>query len=200
MGIAERRLRQKEEVRTKILATAWQIVKEEGWQALSIRKIADAIEYSVPVVYDHFENKDSILLEFAKQGFELLVKKMQQARKKHTDPSDQLRAIADAYWSFAFANKEYYQLMFSLGMASCEMGGCNQEKEAFSDVIMEPIEEILAKNKKKVSMSCMKYHTFWSVLHGLISIKMMESSVADDELNKMVMEDAVNGLINNLKE
>jgi DNA-binding transcriptional regulator YbjK len=42
MGIAERRLRQKDEVRSSILATAWQVVKKEGWQSLSIRKIADA--------------------------------------------------------------------------------------------------------------------------------------------------------------
>ena len=106
MGIAERRLRQKDEVRASILATAWQIVKEEGWQALSIRKIADAIEYSVPVVYDHFENKEAILLEFGKQGFELLVKKLQIAKKKTEDPGEQLELIADAYWHFAFRNKE----------------------------------------------------------------------------------------------
>jgi AcrR family transcriptional regulator len=68
MGIAERRTRQKEEVKANILATAWQIVKEDGWEAVSIRKIADAIEYSVPVICDHFENK-TILWEFAKQGF-----------------------------------------------------------------------------------------------------------------------------------
>src|SRR5580765_8222760 len=101
MGIIERRLRQKDEVRTGILNTAWQIVKEEGWQSLSIRKIADAIEYSVPVVYDHFENKEAILLEFGKQGFELLTKKLQHAKGKSEDPRLQLKAIADAYWSFA---------------------------------------------------------------------------------------------------
>lgn len=47
MGILERRLRQKVEVKTSILQAAWQLVLEEGWQALSIRKIADAIEYIV---------------------------------------------------------------------------------------------------------------------------------------------------------
>ena len=59
MGITERKLRQKEEVRTSILRAAWQLVEQEGWQALSIRKIAEAIEYSVPVIYDHFKNKRS---------------------------------------------------------------------------------------------------------------------------------------------
>src|ERR1700752_648765 len=118
MGIAERRLRQKEEVRSSILSTAWQMVKEDGWQSVSIRKIADAIEYSVPVIYDHFENKEAILLEFGKQGYSLLTKKLLQAKKKSTDPGEQLKAIADTYWNFAFHNKEYYQLMFGLNMQS----------------------------------------------------------------------------------
>ena len=61
MGITDRKLRQKEEVRTSILDTAWEIVVTEGWQSFSIRKVADAIEYSVPVIYSHFENKDAIL-------------------------------------------------------------------------------------------------------------------------------------------
>src|SRR3954471_6535617 len=111
MGIAERRLRQKEEVRTSILSAASKLVEKEGWQSLSIRKIADAIEYSVPVIYDHFENKEAILLEFGKLGFQLLVKKLNTAKEKNDDPAQQLKIIADAYWSFAFKNKEYYQLM-----------------------------------------------------------------------------------------
>jgi AcrR family transcriptional regulator len=199
MGIAERRLRQKDEVKSGILTTAWQIVKEEGWQSLSIRKIADAIEYSVPVVYDHFENKEAILLEFGKQGFELLVKKLQQAKSKSEDPSVQLGAIADAYWSFAFKNKEYYQLMFGLGIACCETDKCVPEKSVFRDLIMEPIEKILKQNKKRGVNACLKYHTFWSVMHGLISIKMMNTSVVDDELNKMVLDDAIAGFIKNLE-
>ena len=69
MGIAERKQRQKGEVKASILQAAWQLVEKEGWQALSIRKIADAIEYSVPVIYDHFANKEAILYEFVKDGF-----------------------------------------------------------------------------------------------------------------------------------
>ena len=72
MGITERRQRQKEEVRISILKAAWHLVESEGWQAVSIRKIADAIEYSIPVIYDHFENKEAIFLEFTKRGFQLL--------------------------------------------------------------------------------------------------------------------------------
>ena len=149
MGIAERRLRQKEEMRTAILATAWQMVKEDGWQSLSIRKIADAIEYSVPVIYDHFENKEAILLEFGKDGFGLLIRKIQQAKKKTADPAEQLKAMADAYWNFAFKNKEYYQLMFGLGMACCETEKCIPEESVFRNLVMEPIKAILGKIIRK---------------------------------------------------
>lgn len=199
MGIAERRLRQKEEIRASILATAWQLVKDEGWQSLSIRKIAEAIEYSVPVIYDHFENKEAILLQFGKDGFGLLIKKMQQAKKKSTDPAEQLKAIADAYWNFAYKNKEYYQLMFGLGIACCETDKCIPEKSAFRELVMEPINAILANNSKKDVNACLKYHTYWSVIHGLISIKMISYSEIADELNKMVLDDAIEGFIKNLE-
>ena len=92
MGIAERKIRQKEEVRISILDAAWAIVAEDGWQALSIRKIAEAIEYSVPVIYDHFASKEAILLEFTKQGFRMLNEEMIKAKKRSTDPEKQIRS------------------------------------------------------------------------------------------------------------
>jgi len=198
MGIAERRLRQKEEIKANILSTAWQIVKEDGWEAISIRKIADAIEYSVPVIYDHFENKDAILWEFAREGFQRLSKKIQQAKDRSDGPEEQLKAIADAYWSFAFKNREYYQLMFGLGMAGCEIEKCFPERAGFRKLVMEPITAIIAKGSNPDANPCLKYYTYWSILHGLISIKNMRNPNASDEINKLVMDDAIAGFVKNL--
>src|SRR5580704_8700764 len=100
MGITDRKQRQKEEVRTSILDTAWEMVIAEGWQSFSIRKVADAIEYSVPVIYSHFENKDAILLEFNRKGFELLAETLAAAKVPAGTPADQLRAMGRAYWNF----------------------------------------------------------------------------------------------------
>jgi len=199
MGITERRIREKEKVRTAILTTAWRMVKDEGWQLLSIRKIADAIEYSVPVIYDHFENKEAILLQFGKEGFGLLINTLQQAKAKTDDPAEQLTLIANAYWNFAFKNKEYYQLMFGLGIASCETDKCLSERTAFRQLVMKPINRILEENKRQGINACLKYHTFWSIMHGLISFKLMNNSDIADELNKMVLDDAIEGFIKNLK-
>jgi AcrR family transcriptional regulator len=198
MGVTERRLREKETIRTAILTTAWELVKAEGWQSLSIRKIADAIEYSVPVIYDHFENKEAILFEIGNEGFRLLSKKIEAAKDKHNDPVEQLRAMADAYWNFALKNKEYYQLMYGVGMASCVEEKCNGDKEGFDYFIMQSITAALEKNKQPAENACLKYHTFWSILHGLVSIKIMGNSPVSGELNKMVLHDAVNGFIKNL--
>ncbi|MEP7377276.1 MAG: TetR/AcrR family transcriptional regulator [Chitinophagaceae bacterium] len=198
MGITERRLKEKEKVRTAILTTAWQMVKEEGWQSLSIRKIADAIEYSVPVIYDYFESKEAILRQFGNEGLRLLTKKVQQAKEKVTDPIDQLKAMADAYWNFALKNKEYYQLMYGVGMACCEGKKYLNEKDGFDYLVMESIKEAISKTKQPGANVCLKYHTFWSILHGLVSIKIMGNSPVSGELNKMVLDDAINGFIKNL--
>ena len=136
MGIAERKQRQKDEVRASILRAAWEVVEKEGWQALSIRKIADAIEYSVPVIYDHFQNKEAIVHEFAKEGFQMLAKKIQKAKEKSTDPAEQLKAIADAYWNFAFKNKEHYQLMYGMGMAGCEIEKCFPDNKTLRNLLL----------------------------------------------------------------
>jgi len=201
MSIVERRLREKEAMRNNILTTAWQIVKDEGWQSLSIRKIADAIQYSVPVIYDYFENKDAILLEFGKQGFEQLIAKLAAAKDSTPDPAEQLKAIADAYWIFAFKNKEFYQLMWGMGAPTCEMDKCMPERSIFRDLVMAPMIEVInkANGEDAETNACLKYHTFWSILHGLVSIKMVAPADDTEQLNKLVLDDAITGFIKNLK-
>jgi AcrR family transcriptional regulator len=163
-------------------------------------KLADAIDYCVPVLYDHFQNKEAILLEFGKQGYELLFKKLEAAKKKSEDPGEQLKAMAVAYWNFAFKNKEYYQLMFGLGIECCETEKCIVESTPFRELVQVPIEKVLEQNNRKNVNSCLKYHTFWSILHGLISIKMLNNPDVADELNKMVLDDAMDGFVKNLKQ
>jgi AcrR family transcriptional regulator len=198
MGITERRLREKEKLRSAILGTAWQMVKDEGWQSLSIRKIADAIEYSVPVIYDHFENKEAILFEFGKEGFTILTKKISEAKEKKDDPAEQLKLIANAFWDFASRYREHYQLMYGQGMTGCEIEKCLTERTNFRNLVTEPIVRLIKEGKNPKADPCLKYYTFWSILHGLISMKNMRGAGVSDEINKMVMDDAIAGFIKNL--
>jgi AcrR family transcriptional regulator len=199
MGIAERKIRQKEIVRTAILDAAWKMVEKEGWQALSIRRIAEAIEYSVPVIYDHFANKEAILIEFTKRGFQQLDDRLMQVQQEVSDPEAQLEAMAYAYWDFAFENKEYYQLMYGLGIPSCETMREIKEVARFTELILYPINKIITASKKRKVDPSLKLHTFWSMLHGLISINMMDHENDRKELNHKVLKDFISSLINSIK-
>lgn len=199
MGIAERKLRQKEEVRLSILNAAWKIVDEEGWQALSIRKIAEAIEYSVPVIYDHYPSKEAILLELTKQGFQILNQELLKARRRYPEPHKQIEAMAYAYWEFAFENKAHYQVMYGLGMPSCEAVSTIEELSEFTTLLMEPIKAMIAAAANPKADAFLKLHTFWSMLHGLISINMMNNNEHKQELNQLVIQDFINGFVSGFK-
>lgn len=199
MGVLERRQRQKEEVRNSILTAAWQQVLAEGWASLSIRKIADAIEYSVPVIYSHFVSKDAILLEFTRQGFQRLLKQMQQQAICDKAPAEQLQGIAQAYWTFAFENREYYQLMFGLGIPTCDTANHIAELRLFSDFVRHPIEQLLATGPNADADPYLKFRTFWSILHGLVSIQMIDGqSSKTDNYCQLILQDAITGFIKSL--
>ncbi|HEY8967747.1 MAG TPA: TetR/AcrR family transcriptional regulator [Puia sp.] len=203
MGIVDRKQRQKEEVRSSILDTAWDLVVTEGWQSFSIRKIADAIEYSVPVIYSHFENKDAILLEFNRKGFRLLAEALAAAKAGHTDPADQLRAMGRAYWNFAFANKEYYQLMFGLGIPTCETAIKIPAMQQFNEVITGSIVGMVPQGQQPAFDPFLKYQSFWSMLHGLVSINMSslngEANSHHEGLPLKVLEDVLCSFIRGIQ-
>lgn len=198
MGIAERRIRQKEELKLSILEAAWQMVITDGWQSLSIRKIADAIEYSIPVIYNHFENKEAILLEFTKEGFDKLAIQLQSAKDKFPSPSEQLEAMAHAYWDFAFEHKEYYQIMFGLGIPACEQVNQIAEVKNATQVMVSSIQEAINLSNKPDTDFYLKYHTYISILHGLVSIQMIQDSGKPCEKQRNILQDAMNGFITSI--
>lgn len=193
MASKDRILRLKEETRVKILEAAYKIVKEEGWQALSMRKIADEIEYTAPIIYEYFSNKEAILAELNKKGYHYLAKEMEEACKKHELPAEQLEAMWMAYWNFAFKKKELYQLMFGVSMNCCFMEK-SPEVERPAKLITDAIRKLMAGKELSEDEVCRRYYTFWSVVHGLVSINLVNQG-ASDEMNKQVLKDAIDGII-----
>jgi AcrR family transcriptional regulator len=200
MASKDRILRLKEETRANILDAALQIVKEEGWQALSMRKIADVIEYTAPIIYEYFSNKEAILLELNRKGFLILAKDLREAKSKHRLPAKQLEAMWEAYWNFAFANKELYQGMFGVTTnCSCEMVNNLPEADLPWDIITEVIGELMGITDMESEIICTKYYTLWSVVHGLVSINLLSRGFSD-EINRQVLKDAIGGIIRTINE
>ncbi|QXV64983.1 TetR/AcrR family transcriptional regulator [Mucilaginibacter sp. 21P] len=198
MASKERIARLKEDTRINILKAAFDIVKTEGWQALSMRKIADAIEYTAPIIYEYFANKEAIILELTRQGYLKLSKQLQEVKDKHTSPAKQLEDMWLTYWNFAFANKELYQIMFGINAScSCEMVNKLPEAGCPWDIIADSIGKLMKIEDMDSEVICTKYYTFWSVVHGLVSINLVDRGNSD-EVNKQVLRDAITGIIRSI--
>jgi len=198
MASKDRIQRLKEETRINILDASLQIVKEEGWQALSMRKIADVIEYTAPIIYEYFANKEAILLELTRKGFLILAKDIEEAKSKHRLPGKQLEAMWLAYWNFAFANKELYQVMFGVTTnCCCDMVNDLPEARKPAQMFSEVIGELMHITDMGSDVICTKYYTFWSVVHGLISINILSRGSSDD-INRQVLMDAITGIIKSI--
>jgi len=168
-----RRERQKLETRNGILQAARRLAREEGWGAVTIRRVAALVEYSPPIVYEYFANKDAVLEELQRQGFELLTEEMRKAAAGDEDTETCLLNMADAYWAFAHIHPELYQLMH---------GGVSEQiplektlagaTEAAN--IVEATLEAWASAKGVVLMDTEgAVDTTWGLLHGLISVSLL---------------------------
>ena len=199
MSISDRKLRQKGEVKASILQAAWEMVVTDGWASLSIRKIADAIEYSVPVIYTHFDSKDAILLEFNRKGFKLLSDKLVQAKAGKPGPREEIIAMAHAYWSFAFLKREYYQLMFGLGIPTCETARKIPEMEDFTIAITSSIKALTPPGRMAAVDPFLKFQSFWSMLHGLVSINMLGKPSPHNTMAELVLKDVICSFIKGIE-
>jgi len=111
LGISERREQEKHNMRRNILNAAMQLFIDEGFEQVSIRKIADKIEYSPGTIYRYFKDKDEIFFYLHEEGFDELIKR-ENAAMNITDPLDRLAKLGEIYITFALEKPEYYDLMF----------------------------------------------------------------------------------------
>ena len=172
MGIKERRERQRREVRGGILSAAREIAAGEGWRAVTIRKIAERIEYSPPVIYEYFGSKDEILLELVRLGYAEQERMLESVVAKAESPEEALLGIADAWMDFAFDSPDLYQAMYGLGGApfAAETQG---EGERIGDVVGNVLERILQEHANGAEDIEARVTLLWSTVHGLVALTMV---------------------------
>jgi len=115
MGIKERQERDREAVRRGILDAARDLFVTEGYDNVSIRKIAERIEYSPAAIYSYFPSKDDIFFALAEEGFRLLGDPgliEAQERLQHLEPLGRVRAVFWRLYEFSREHPEYFALMF----------------------------------------------------------------------------------------
>lgn len=165
MGIAERKGRERAEREQRITAAARQIAENEGWGAVTIRRLAEEIEYSQPVLYAHFDNRDAIVAAVAVQGFRDLALALRQAAHGSTDRLNALGRVATAYLSFAREQPALYEAMFTMptGLRFAEADTQPELKQAFA-----ALADVISPSKGDVEVVT---ETFWAALHGLAALE-----------------------------
>ena len=114
MGVKERQERERVATSRAILDAARELFVAEGYQNVSIRKIAEKIEYSPAAIYSYFPSKDDIFLALAEEGFRMLFASSADCAmaQTHEKPVECVRAAFWHLYEFSKQHPEYYSLMF----------------------------------------------------------------------------------------
>jgi len=166
IGIKERRQREKQATRDGILQAAKTIARAEGWGAVTVRKLADAIEYSPPTIYEYFDNKDAVLNELVHDGFTELTQELRQASNQSTVPAEQLLAIGLAYYRFAKDQPELYRIMHGMGGVALDPGVVATNAQLAGEVSQGVLHNWAAESDIQLD-ELEAVELLWSTLHGL---------------------------------
>ena len=190
MGIKERKKRDADKMRQLILKAAMELFAKGGYENVTMRRIAEKIEYSPGTIYLYFKNKNDIMLQLCYQGFEQLLA-LQEELDQVSHPLQRLSIGGRYYISFALENPELYELMFST-----------------EEIVQKPPpgeESIPLKSFRKFEKhvrKCMDVGVFsggdaeattialWAALHGLASllIKQRLGFLPEEKLDEIVQQ------------
>jgi AcrR family transcriptional regulator len=112
MAIIDRKEREREDKRKLIISTATKLFREQGFEKVSLRNIAEAIEYSPTMIYLYFKDKNELFYYMHAEGFRMLRKQLESATENIEDAWLRFCKLGEVYIKFGLENPEYYELMF----------------------------------------------------------------------------------------
>jgi AcrR family transcriptional regulator len=192
MGITERKEKQKLEIRKMILDASMKLFVEHGYENVTIRKIADIIEYSPTTVYLYFKDKDEIFYQLHEIGFKRMTE-FNQVLATIENPLVRLHKMGDNYLDFGLENPEYYDVMFILHApmkALMERDDCEwHEGDSALNFLKVTIQEAMDKGfvyKGNVEAASM---AVWGMVHGMVSLAIRQ------RFNKLMPEDQIRNMM-----
>ena len=173
MSTIDRRTRRKQVLRQKILDVSREILLAQGFAGLTMRRVAEAIDYSPAAIYLHFQSREQIAQELCFAGLRQLYERFQSVTAK--DPATRLSGYARAYLEYAQGDPETYRLIFMADsqlskavFADRDSGGAG---EAALGLIVAAFIELLTGAKKPGAKPLELAEFFWAGLHGLASLR-----------------------------
>ena len=182
MGVKERREREKSETRDKILDAARELFVTEGYEGVSMRKVADKIEYSPTAIYVHFADKQELFRELCHQDYARLAEVFQSSAIS-TDPIERIRQIGAIYIDFGMRYPNHYKFMFMTphpphepDEVDREMMG-NPERDAYAFLKWAVQQAIDAECfQEEFCDAELVSQTLWASVHGVISLQIAKGT------------------------
>lgn len=174
MSVKQRRQREKENLRQLILDTAREMFAEEGYASVSMRKIADEIEYSPTTIYLYFKDKNDLLRQICEETFAKLGKKLESIGKKHGKTLESLRRGLRAYVEFGLEHPKHYEVTFMLPLTE-NLGAAEYQfadslgKKAF-DYLRNGVADCMAAGELEKGNVDAVSQTLWAGIHGVTSL------------------------------
>ncbi|WP_374776101.1 TetR/AcrR family transcriptional regulator [Streptomyces sp. NBC_01310] len=167
MSVKERKERDRAERERLIVATARELAEQQGWDAVTTRRLAERIEYSQPVLYSHFRGKRAIIGAVALEGAVELAAAVRAAASRANGPRERVAALARAYLDFAEHNPAVYDALFQLdgGLAYAQEDTPEPLKDAFA-ALLECLAEVAGDGVHPGLFT----EVFWASLHGLATL------------------------------
>lgn len=204
MGIKERKELEKSEMRGLILKTAMNLFLDKGFENITIRNIAEKIEYSPATIYLYFKNKDEILYTLRSEGFEKLYEH-QKSSLKLNDPIERLHKHGEAYIQFALENPEYYDLMFMMKgpvKRIQEINDCDIGLKSY-ELLKTNVKECMEAGLFPRTNIDVAAFSLWSYVHGIASLIIRGRGIMfPEERINYIVEGALNFMLefNNKKK
>jgi AcrR family transcriptional regulator len=179
MGVVERREREKQEIREKILDAARKLFVSEGYEGVSMRKVAEAIEYSPTAIYLHFANKEELFMELCHADYQRLAVSF-ASLAEIADPIERLKKLGYVYIGFGLKNPNHYRMMFMTPhpMPAVtdgeldELGKGNPEEDAY-EFLRQTVTEAMKAGafREDLTDPDIVTQTVWAGSHGVISLQ-----------------------------
>jgi AcrR family transcriptional regulator len=170
MGISERKERAKEDVRRRILDAAHHLFETHGYENVTMRAVADAIEYSPTTIYNHFANKDALVEALCFADFEKLGAAM-NGQPLPKNPVDRIRVLSRAYAGFGIANPNQYRFMFMTpGDWKTHANEEGTPPARSYAVLRAAVVEAMDQGLFKANDVDLVSQILWSAIHGVVSL------------------------------
>ena len=174
MGTKERRERERVDTRHKILDAAREMFVREGYEATTMRAIADRVEYTPTAIYHHFRNKEALLTELCTADFRALADAFQKIGQV-ADPVERLQRIGRTYIEFGVMHPMHYRLMFMTahpdvsGQSAIRQGDPAEDAYAF---LVSACEDAIAAGRFRTELSDphLAAQLLWASCHGVVSL------------------------------